>query len=124
VNDARPVVGLVVPASDTRLHGSRVTKPLDAPRLGLEVETSGAHPDKRPIRARTSGPGKGHRAESVHLLTIARDAINAALDGLRRVNADMPRHERDRLLIPVVSDAGFAGRSVAEAIERMEAGKL
>jgi len=76
------------------------------------------------LQVRSRGPGKGRRAESVHLLTIAIQALQNAREGLLKVNADMPKHERDRLLIGPLSDVGLAVRSAAEALERLEAGKL
>ena len=85
---------------------------------------SGAHPDKRPNRIRTRGPGKGKRAECVHLLMIARDAIDSAIAAASIVKADMPAHERVRLLIAPKSDVGLVIRSAEEALERWEAGKV
>ncbi len=99
---------------------------IPATRTTLDVvnETSGAHPDKRPNRIRTRGPGKGKRAECVLLLDIAIQALQTAKEAAVLVRTDMPTHERVRLLVPVLSDAGLAMRSVAEAVERWEAGKV
>jgi hypothetical protein len=85
---------------------------------------SGAHPSKRPNRIRTRGPGKGKRAECILLLDIAIQALQTAREAAVKVTSDMPAHERARLLVPVLSDAGLAMRSVEEAVERWEAGKV
>lgn len=89
-------------------------------------DLSGAHPDKRPARkrVRTSGPGKGKKSDTAHLVVIAQQALQGLADRLASIPLDAPKHERDRLLIPVVSDAGLAVRSVNEAIWRWQRGLL
>ncbi len=138
MGEDNPVVGLVVPADCTTTvtwedtpYGEAIRAamlgvgPLDTietePANPL-LDTSGAHPDKRPNRIRTRGPGKGKRAECVLLLDIAIQALQAAKERALGVTADMPTHERMRLLVPVLSDAGLAMRSVEEAVERWERG--
>jgi len=120
-----PVVGLVVPTGTTRitwddvLHSDAVVSAInnDEPQAAVAI---GA----KSVRLRSRGPGKGAKSDAVHLLTIAIQALQTAREQALLVRADMPKHERDRLLIPVLSDAGLAVRSTEEAIERWEAGKV
>ena len=121
MSDNKPVVGLVVPTTTEKLNG--IMREYGAQLTAeVESETSGVHPDRRPVR-RTRAPGKGRRSECVHLLTIAIQALQTAREAALLVRPDMPTHERERMLVPALSDAGLAVRSVQEAIERWEAGK-
>ena len=84
------------------------------------LDTAGAHPNKRPNR--TSGR-KSRSGDVAQLLTIAIQALQNIRENALNVNADMPKHERERLLIAPLSDAGLAVRSVEEALEMLRRGR-
>jgi|GEM_PF-5230197 len=116
------------PALPTGIAAAYDDQPRETPRPlvprahGKHAVIEAAHLSGRAVRTR--GPGKGKRAETVHLLNAAIQALQNAREALIHVQTDMPKHERERLLIPVVSDTGFAGRNVAEALERWERGLM
>ncbi len=85
---------------------------------------TGAHPDKRPNRLRTRGPGKGHKSEAVQYLRVAIQELQKACDDAAMVARDMPPHERERLLIAPKSDVGFAIRNAEAALKVWERGGL
>ncbi len=125
-----PTVGLVVPAFASMREDELVLSPSDAAAMETVLRSvlsadgkTLTLPDGR-RRIRTPGKGKARRPDTVHLVEIALQELEKVQIALAAIDRDAPEHERKRRLIPVLSDAGLAMRSVQEAVERWEAGKV